>query len=361
MIEKVRTGYLRTKLKRSFHTAVRKTDSLTEVVVAIDANGKTGYGAAPPTAKVTGETTQSIEAAIKHHIGPALIGQNPFELTELLDICEQSIKANFSAKAAMDIALHDLWGKLIGQPVVTLLGGGESELVTNMTISAGAPEAMAVYATEAVSNGFSTLKIKVGIEPDSDYERLSMIREAVGPDVTIRIDANQGWTPVDAVKTLLALEAEGINIELCEQPTVAFDLEGMKYVKERVSTPIMADESISNARDALTILSSGCADMINIKLMKCGGIRRARQIVAVADLFGVDCMIGCMLEGIVSIAGSAHLAASTSRISRIDLDGPILLDSLPVEGGPSFEGSVIKIGDSPGLGISIINDVEWHK
>jgi L-alanine-DL-glutamate epimerase-like enolase superfamily enzyme len=360
MIEKIKTGYLETKLKRSFHTAVRKADSLTEIVVAITALGKTGYGSAPPTAKVTGETTESIEAAIKHHIGPALIGQNPLELTELLDRCDQSIKANYSAKAAIDIALHDLWGKTIGHPVATLLGGGQNELITNMTISADTPEAMAAYATEAVSKGFKALKIKVGIDPAGDYRNLSMIREAVGPDITIRIDANQGWKPVEAVKTLLSLEADGINIEFCEQPTPAFDLEGMKYVRERVSTPIMADESISNARDALTVLSSGSADMLNIKLMKCGGIRGARQIIAVADLFGADCMIGCMLEGIISAAGSIHLAASTKRITKIDLDGPILLGSFPVEGGPVFEGPVIKPGSSPGLGISSIDGVDWH-
>ena len=360
MIEKIYTGYIETKLKRSFMTAVRKADTLTEVIVAIEARGHTGYGSAPPTAKVTGDTVESITAAIEKYIGPALIGQDPLEITELLDICEHSIKGNFSAKAAIDIALHDLWGKVIGQPVVSLLGGGEKEFVTNMTISADTPEAMAVHATEAVSNGFRTLKVKVGIEPKSDYNRLSMIREAVGPDVTIRIDANQGWTPVESVKTLLALEKNNANIELCEQPTVAFDLEGMKYVRDRVSTPIMADESVSDARDALTILRSGSADMINIKLMKCGGIRRAKQIVSVADLFGVECMIGCMLEGIVSVAGAAHLAASTSRISRIDLDGPLLLDSFPAVGGPSFEGSVMKIDKSHGLGITHINNVSWN-
>ena len=196
------------------------------------------------------------------------------------------------------------------------------------------------------------IKIKVGKEGTKDIDRIRAIRQAVGPDIRLRIDANQGWKPKEAVRIIQTLEDLGIEMDLVEQPVDAHDFEGMKFVTARVHTPILADESVFSVQDAICLIRERAADLINIKLMKTGGIYGALKICGIAEDYGVECMIGCMLESKIAVSAAAHLAAGKGIITRADLDGPSLCKEDPYTGGPVFEGSQIIMNESCGLGIT---------
>ncbi|MPM88624.1 L-Ala-D/L-Glu epimerase [bioreactor metagenome] len=281
------------------------------------------------------------------------------ELEDLLKTLSACMLRNTSAKAAADMALWDLYGQLCGLPVYKLLGGGRTRLETDLTISVNEPEEMARDALEAARRGYDTLKIKVGSRPELDLERLRQVRAAVGPGVRIRIDANQGWLPRQAVRLLNQMQDQGLELELVEQPVAAGDLQGLKYVTDRSPIPVLADESVFSPLDALQIMQQRAADMVNIKLMKCGGIYHALKIVSAAEVYGMECMIGCMLEAKVSVNAAVHLACAKSAITRIDLDGPVLCGEDPVDGGAVFSGKDIFVSDAPGLGIRGVRGVRY--
>ena len=264
---------------------------------------------------------------------------------------------NTSAKAAVDMALWDLYGKKYGIPVYKLLGGARNRLITDLTISVNSPEEMARDAQIAVERGFDCLKVKVGVDPALDVARLEAVRKAVPASATLRIDANQAWTPKQAVRILNGMQDRGLDIEFVEQPVKAHDLEGLKYVADHSDVPVLADESVFGVEDALKILQMHAADLINIKLMKCGGIYNGLKIATLCDIYGVECMIGCMLEGRVSVNAAAHLACARSIITRIDLDGPMLCASDPVHGGSIFNEKDIFLPEEPGLGVMAVDGV----
>ena len=240
-----------------------------------------------------------------------------------------------------------------------MLGGYRKEIITDITISVNDPEEMARDSMDAIKRGFETLKIKVGKDAAMDLERMKSIRNAVGYDVKLRIDANQGWKPKEAVKVLRKMEDAGLDIEFVEQPVEAHDIDGLKYVTDNVSIPVLADESVFSPHDALTILQNRAADFINIKLMKTGGIHNALKICSIAEVYGVECMIGCMLEAKVSVNAAVHLAAAKSIITKIDLDGPVLCSEDPVEGGAIFDEYKITLNDAPGLGVRKVNGIRY--
>ena len=192
----------------------------------------------------------------------------------------------------------------------------------------------------------------MGREGLKDVERIEEIRKAVGPKIALRVDANQGWSAKEAVRIIRAMEDKNLDIDLVEQPVNAHDLMGMKLVTGAVYTPILADESVFSAEDAVTIIRERAADLINIKLMKTGGIWGALKICSIAETFGVECMIGCMLESKLAVTAGAHLAAAKSIITRADLDGPSLCKVDLFEGGPQFLENRIVMTDAPGLGIT---------
>ncbi|WP_035380969.1 dipeptide epimerase [Fervidicella metallireducens] len=339
-------------LIRPFKTALRTVDSVEDVIVKIITDtGNIGYGEAPPTPVITGDTIGSIVGAIKEVISKNIIGMKIEDFEEILIKLDKCMIKNTSAKAAVDIALYDLFGQLYGAPLYKILGGGKKELVTDITISVNTPEQMALDSLEAVKKGYTTLKIKVGKDSEMDIKRLKAVREAVGEEIKLRIDANQGWTPKEGVRILRKMEDSGIDIEFVEQPVNAYDIDGLKFVTDNVYIPVMADESVFSPKDALTIMQKRAADFINIKLMKTGGIYNALKICSLAEIYGIQCMIGCMLEAKVSVTAAAHLAAAKSVITKVDLDGPVLCKEDPVTGGAVFTESLIKLENKPGLGI----------
>ena len=237
-------------------------------------------------------------------------------------------------------------------PLYKYLGGYRNKVETDITISINEPEEMEADAVSACRKGFSALKLKVGIDAEKDVERVRRIRNAVGDRMKIRLDANQGWEVDEAIRTIRKIEDMGLDIELVEQPVKARDFEGMKKVKDNVNTVIMADESLFSPQDALKLLQMQAADLLNIKLMKCGGIYNALRITAIAETYGVECMLGSMLESKISLTAAAHLAAAKRIITRVDLDAAILLAEDPVSGGFHKEVPWFYLDESPGLGIT---------
>lgn len=351
-ITKVELKCISIPLRTPFKTALRTVERVEDVIVILHTDtGAVGYGEAPPTGPITGDTTGAIVGAIRDHIDNAILGREIEDLEPLLQRVQGAIAGNSSAKAAVDMAIWDLYGQLRRIPVYQLLGSSRKTLVTDITISVNAPEVMAQDALTAVARGYDCLKMKVGVHPELDVARLRAVREAVGKDILIRIDANQAWQPKQAVKLLNRMQEQGLDIELVEQPVKAHDLEGLKYVTDRSYVPVLADEAVFSPEDAMRILRMGAADLINIKLMKCGGIYNALKIASAAEVYGVECMIGCMLESKISVNAAVHLACAKQIFTRVDLDGPVLCREDPVLGGAVFREKEITVSDAPGLGI----------
>lgn len=352
-IDKIELKHISIPLKKTFKTALRTVDSAENTVVLVHTDdGLTGFGEAPPTKAITGEDNESIRAAINEYIIPALTGQDMSDMDVLQQKLHGAVSGNNSAKAAVDMALYDLYTRQLGKPLYQYLGGYRNKVETDITISINEPEEMEADAAAAAEQGFSALKLKVGIDAGKDVQRVKCIRNAVGKDMKIRLDANQGWEVDEAIRTIRTLEDLDLDIELVEQPVKARDFAGLKKVKDNVNTIIMADESMFTAQDARELLEMQAADLLNIKLMKCGGIYKALQIVEIAEEYGVECMLGSMVESKISLTAAAHLAAAKKSITRVDLDAAILLKEDPVIGGFYKNIPWFSLDDSPGLGIT---------
>lgn len=351
-ITEVRLGMISVPLRVPFKTALRTVNSVEDVVVEIHTDtGAVGYGEAPPTGVITGDTTGAIIGAIQDHISKNIIGKDVDDFENLLMLVQSCILKNTSAKAAVDMALWDLYGQLYKIPVYKMMGGSRKSICTDITISVNDPDTMAKDAVDAINRGYDCLKVKVGKESEKDIARLSAIRQVVPRETLIRIDANQGWTPKEAVRILNGMQEKGLDIEFVEQPVKGHDFDGLKYVTERSYVPVLADESVFSPEDALKIMQMRAADMVNIKLMKCGGLYNALKIASAAEVYGVECMIGCMLEAKISVNAAVHLACAKQIITKIDLDGPVLCSEDPILGGAVFSEKIITVSDEPGLGI----------
>jgi o-succinylbenzoate synthase len=341
-----------------FKTALRTVEVINDIIVKITSDtGEIGYGEAAPTAVITGETKESIKSAILNYIKPALIGMEIDNLERIMEKLNRCIFKNTSAKAAVDMAIYDLYAKNLNSPLYKILGGYRNEITTDITISVNSIDKMVNDSIKAVNDGFTILKIKVGKEGEKDIERIDEIRKAIGKDIILRVDANQGWSSKQAVKIINAFEDKNLNIELVEQPVKYYNLEGLKYVTENTYTKILADESVFSPQDAIKIIQERAADLINIKLMKTGGIYNALKICNIAEVYGVECMIGCMLESKISVSCAAHLGAARKIITMVDLDGPALCKIDPISGGPIFNGSNIKMCDKAGIGFEGIVEI----
>ena len=354
-IVKITTKILKAPLKTAFKTALRTVTHLEDLVVMIHTDsGLIGYGEGASTAVITGETLTGMQGAIAH-IQPLLIGRDIADFNALLLTIEQSMIHNTTIKSALEIALYDLRAQDFKKPLYKLLGGSKTTFKTDITISLNKIDTMVEDCQKAIDLGYDILKIKVGENLIKDYERIQTIAQTF-PEITLRIDANQAWSPKETVTLLSKLEKKGIVTELIEQPVKANDFRGMRYIKERTLTPLLADESVFSTKQAITLLEMDACDLINIKLAKCGGVSQALKIADIADIYNVKCMIGCMLEGAISVGASVHVAsARANTITMLDLDGANLLAYNPVKGGTIFKESNIQLTEQFGLGIEGID------
>ena len=359
-IKNIEVGTIAIPLVTPFKTALRTVNVLESIVVRVTTeSGMVGYGETAPTEAITGDSRRSILSALEV-ISHCMIEERIENKERLLSIVHDTVEQNFNAKSAMEIALYDLWAQIAGVPLYRYLGGEKSQFKTGITISLNPKEIMVADALAAVENGFDSLKIKLGDDPIEDISRVEAIHWAVGKHISLKLDANQGWSPKETVRFLVELEKKEITIQLIEQPVKREDFEGLKYIKERSTTPILADESIFSPEDARALLEMQAVDLINIKLDKCGGISKALEIADICGEYGVACMIGCMLEGAISVGAAAHMASARAEtVTLYDLDAPILCKDSPVIGGAVFEGSDICLSEKSGLGIKSVEDVKW--
>ncbi|WP_192821135.1 mandelate racemase/muconate lactonizing enzyme family protein [Rufibacter sp. LB8] len=339
------------ELTRPYTIAFKTVSAVENVLVELVAeNGLTGIGAGNPSKEVVGEALSSTWAALQPENLEWLKGR---DLREYQLLCEElavKFPKNPAARAALDIALHDLFSKYLGVPLVSFLGQQLKELPTSITIGIKNVAETVEEAEEYVGRGFTHLKVKTGETVEQDLERLVKLREVFGQKVTIRIDANQGYTATD-LETFCARSAN-LNIELIEQPLKAANIDDLRALPAAVKDLVAADESLLSPYDAFKLASAPRAcGIFNIKLMKCGGVYAARQIATVANLSDIDLMWGCNDESIVSISAALHAAFSCANTKYIDLDGSLDLARDVVSGGFTIENGIMRPNGKIGLGV----------
>ena len=360
IIKNILIGVVNVPLVKVFKTALRTADSFDMIVVKIvTKSGIVGYGETAPSYAVTGNTKESIVKTL-NFLKSILIGKDIEDFNSLLNLLHSSIDLNYSAKATVEIALYDIRAQNAKQPLFKYLGGVKKDFKSNMTISLNKKEVMVQDAIEAVQSGFTSLKVKLGSDYKKDIIRIEAIYSSIGSRVSLKVDANQGWSPKDSIKFLNAIEGKNIAIDFLEQPVNRFDINGLKYIKDRTSISIVADESMFSPKDAIKILEKQAVDIVNIKLDKCGGISKAIQIADICELYDVKCMIGCMMQGAISVGAAAHVASSKSgSIVMYDLDSPMHCKVAPVVGGAQFDRPNVTLTEVNGLGIESIEGIVW--
>ena len=323
------------KLTTPFRISRAVQHTSPNVIVQINHNGHTGYGEAAPD-EYYGESQETVLACITMFAGN--LGDDPFAIEDVMNRLEKIIRRNPAAKAAADMALYDLVGKMLGVPLYKLLGLNAANTPhTSFTLGIDNPSEMAKKALAA--RDYPILKIKVGTKHDLDT--LKAIRDV--SSATIRVDANAGWTPEQAIRIIEEIAPYGI--QLIEQPVYPADLEGLRLVRQHAPMPVFADESCVTVADIPRL--ADCVDGINIKLMKCGGLRQALKMIHVARAHGLQVMLGCMVESAIAITAAAHLSP---LVDYADLDGNLMIEADPYTGVRVANGKLILPG-TPGLGI----------
>ena len=338
-------------LKQPFTIAIGTIKAANDILVKVHTDaGITGIGEACPALPITGET-QAACLAVARDARELVVGRDPTSIESILRSFGQFFHTAPSVVAAYDMALYDIVGKMAGLPVFRLLGGDRTTFETDRTVSIDTPKVMAERAKGFAARGFRTIKVKVGQDPDEDVARVEAVREAVGPATKVRIDANQGWTVPQAVATLKRMERYGV--QFVEQPVVAWDVAGLKTVKDESPIPVMADEAVFRPEDALRLVKAEACHYMNIKLMKSGGIAEAVRIAHIADAADIRCMVGCMNESRVALTAAAHCVASQANIVFSDLDGNEEHTMDPVVDGMAVKDGMIVLSEKPGLGVDV--------
>ena len=331
-------------------------DYMPSIIVKITTDtGLIGYGEGVADEHVTGESWKGTFEILKNTLAPKLIGENPMNMERIHELMDAEIYGVPTAKAAIDIACYDVAGKALGVPVYNLLGGRyHEEFPITHVLSIAAPEAMAKEAEERVAAGYRSMKMKVGTNVADDVLRIQAVRERVGEDIAIRVDVNQGW--VNSANTLQGLQKlQDCSLDWLEQPVRADDIDGMVEVKSKSSTPMMIDEGLRGVRDMREIIAKRAADKVNIKLMKCGGIYPATKLAHMAEMAGIECQIGSMVESSIGSAAGFHVAFSKKIITSVELTGPLKFSK--DVGNLHYDVPFIRLSGKPGLGIDIDEQV----
>lgn len=351
-ITRLETWPVTMRLTEPYSISYETVDRTTNVFLQIETDaGICGYGCAAPDEHVTGESSESVIAGLGDHAEPILHGADPLRWTLLLEKLSAALPSSPTARAAVDMALFDILGKVGGVPVWKLLGGYRDCIRTSITIGILPEIDTVARAVEWVRQGFRSLKIKGGMDVDLDVARVLQVRAAVGPAVELRFDANQGYSEDQAVRFIE--QSRDARLELIEQPTPRNQPLLLGRVTRRVPLPVMADESLMTLGDAFRLASDGLADMVNVKLMKVGGISEALMINAVARSAGIECMVGCMDESALAIAAGLQFALARPNVVYADLDGHLALENDPAAGAVILRDGILYPTDRPGLGFDL--------
>ncbi len=352
-IDQIELYHAALKLKHPFITSLGWRDHANNVFVRIRTKeGIDGWGECSPYPPINGETVDTC-FIIGKLLAQSLMGTNPLELDQASAAMDKTIYGNTSIKSAMDIALHDIAAKEKEQPLYQFLGGAiKKPIYTDYTVSVSSVEQMVADASLIKEKGFPVMKVKLGDGGKKDVERIRAIREAVGYDIKIRIDANQGWDVAEAIEALQALEP--YDIQYCEEPISRHEYPRLKEVRKHSTVPIMADESVSDHHDAEKLIRQDLCDMINIKLGKSSGLVKAQKIIQKAEKGGIPMQIGGFLESRILFTANCHLAHTSDMVQYFDFDSPLFMEEDPILGGMEYQPDwEIKLPDSPGLGLSV--------
>ncbi len=339
------------KLSQPYEIAYETISMAQNIFLKIETNsGITGFGCAAPDLEVTGESLETVTTAFNDVIEPALNGADPLRYILQLEKLTQPLQKHPSALAMVDMALFDILGKKANLPLYLLLGGFREKIRTSITIGIVPQYDTVKKALEYAGMGFKVLKIKGGNDVNEDIEKLIKVREAVGPKIAIRFDANQGFSVEDSLKFVESTRK--VKIEIFEQPTPKGEPGLLGKVTRNVHIPVMADESLMDLRDAFRLARRGLVDTVNVKLMKVGGINEAIHINSVAKSANLEVMVGCMDESALSIAAGLHFALAKPNVEYADLDGHFDLIGDPAEGAVILKDGTLYPTSGPGLGFN---------
>lgn len=341
------------KLKEPFVISLGPLDYAQNVVVVIRTDkGITGFGECSPFMTINGESIDTC-FVVAQYLAKMLKGKNPLNISECSAAMDTVIYGNSSIKSAFDIALYDIASQNAGLPLYAFLkGSNKKTLTTDYTVSIGDKDKMVHDAIKIKDNGFQVIKVKLGESKEKDVERMRLIREAIGMDLPIRIDANQGWKTDEAIQTLIALAP--YNIQHCEEPIPRWNFMELSKVRKQSPIPIMADESCCDNHDAKRLIDLAACDFFNIKLGKSSGFFKALKIIHLAEQAEIKIQVGGFLESRLGFTASAHLALTSDNIIHCDFDTPLMFVEDPVVGGITYDSKgVVTVPDTPGLGATI--------
>jgi L-alanine-DL-glutamate epimerase-like enolase superfamily enzyme len=348
---------LKIPLQEPFVISLGPINHAENIIVVINTkDGITGYGECSPYMTINGESMDTC-FIVGQYLAKALIRQNVLEPSGCMEIMDRVIYGNTSIKSAFDIALHDIVAQHAGLPLYQYLGGKKNKILqTDMTVSIGTSEKMKRDAIHFQQQGFPFIKVKLGEDLETDVARIKAIRDGIGNQIPLRIDANQGWGTADqAIAVLNALEP--FNIEHCEEPISRWRFMELSKVSAATSIPIMADETCGDDHDAERLIQLKACSMFNIKLGKSSGFLKALKIIDLAAAAGIQLQIGGFMESRLGMTAAAHLALTDDSIHHCDFDTPLMFTADPVAGGIEYKNNgVVDVPDIPGLGATIKED-----
>ena len=352
IIEQIEIYKARIKLKKPFVISLGRFDFSENVIIRMYTNmGIIGYGECSPFKTINGESIETC-FIVGQFLAKALIGKNAYELDYCIGLMDKLIYANSSIKSAFDMALYDINSKYRSLPLYAYLGGTNKSITTDYTVSIGDADTMAADALQVMKQGYPVIKIKLGEQIDIDLNRIVKIRNSIGMEIPLRIDANQGWNVTSAIEILNQLK--DFNVQFCEEPIPRWDFMNLSEISNNSPVPIMADESCCNDHDAERLIALNACKLFNVKLGKAGGIRTAVNIAQKAVHADIKLQVGGFLESRLGFTASAHFALSSPQVLYYDFDTPLMFEEDYILGGMIYDANgKITINDHPGLGITV--------